>query len=122
MYYDPTKIRPRRDWVTVLQEPRCDYVGGIFMPVETGVEKVTEGTGVVIRVGGGKKIDNLCLKAGDRIVYRTYLKYANPIPAGLTWPDGKVKQHFLMSVDDIFAIVPEGLNIGVFSKPSGTNI
>jgi co-chaperonin GroES (HSP10) len=115
-YYDPTKIVPRRDWVLILADPRKEVLAsGLILPVETGVEKVTEGTGRILRVGPGVKNDRLNLCVGDRVIYRSYLKYANPITCRLQWEDGRTKEHFLICSDDLFAVIPEEMEVGVFS-------
>ena len=46
------------------------------------------------------------------------MKHANPIPNDEEWPSGAKKEYFLMSVDDIMAVIPEGLSVGVYSRPS----
>lgn len=108
---DPLKIRPRRDFVTVKADPRKEVTGGglYLPPSETGVEKVTERAGVILRIGTGDKIAQLGVKEGDRIVYRGFLKAANPIETD----DGS--EVFLMSVDDILAVVDTGVEVGCFS-------
>lgn len=117
MLYDPTAIRPKKDFAVVLAEPRkAQLSSGIFLPTaETGAEKVTEGAGRVIRVGPGKKGPALELKEGDRVVYRGFLKVANPVTTDETWPDGTPKEYFLMAIDDIMLVVPEDVDVGVYS-------
>jgi co-chaperonin GroES (HSP10) len=107
---DPLKVKPKRDFCSVKADPRKDAVGGIFLPVhETGVEKVTERAGTILRVGPGKG-EQLGLQAGNRIVYRGFLKHANPIETD----DGS--ECFLMSVDDVLAVLPEAsIEVGCFS-------
>lgn len=117
-----TDIRPRRDWVLVLQEPRKELVGHIFLPSDTGIEKVTESSGHIVRLGPGIKAEKLELKVGDRIIFRGYLKYANPVDHDERWGDGSKKEYFLMSLDDVFAVVPEDLNVGAFSGLSNPEI
>ena len=115
--YDPRKIRPRDGWVIVLADARkLELASGILLsPNESGVEKVTEGAGEVIRVGRGIKCETAGLEPGQRVVYRGYLKYANPIENDEVWPDGRKKTYFIMSMLDILAITPEGMEVGVFS-------
>lgn len=107
---DPHKIRPKRDWVVVKDDPRPNKTaGGIFLPgMETGVEKVKEGTGEVISVGPGEKNQALGLEPGQKICYRGFLKHANRI-------ETENDHYFFMASDDILGIVPEGVNVGVFS-------
>jgi co-chaperonin GroES (HSP10) len=114
--FDPTKVRPRDGWVVVLADQRRTKLdSGLLLPIETGVEKVTEGAGLLIRVGQGRKNHTLGLEAGQRVVYRGYLKYANPIPTEETWSDGEAKQYFVMSVDDLIGVMAPGVEVGVFS-------
>jgi co-chaperonin GroES (HSP10) len=111
---DPTKIRPKRDWVLVHCDPRKEMIGLIALPPsETGIEKVTERAGTVLAVGPGEKGKVLGLVKDDRIVFRGFLKHASPVPTD----DGE--EYFLMSIDDILAVVPVGVDVGVFSsRPS----
>lgn len=118
MSCDVRSIRPRRDWVLVRAEQRHKYVGDIFIPVETGVEKVTENAGTVLAVGPGDKAQALDLSPGTRIVYRTFLKHATPVESDETWPDGEKVECFLMAVDDIMAVVGKDVAVGVFGRPA----
>lgn len=118
---DPLKVRPRDGWVVVLADPRkTETDSGILLsPNESGIEKVTEGSGTLIRLGTGEENRNekLGLKKNDRIVYRGFLKHANPIPLDTDekWPNGQKKTYFIMSSDDILGVMPEGVEVGVFS-------
>ena len=117
MNYNPLTVRPKKDFVTVLAEPRKELLdSGIFLPSsETGAEKVMEGAGEVIRIGPGKKAPAVEINVGDRVLYRGFLKYANPIVTEETWPDGTSKQYFLMAVDDILSVIPADVSVGIFS-------
>lgn len=111
--YDPHKLRPvKEDWVIVLNDKRrTQTAGGIILTEEeTGIEKVTEGAGTIIRVGKGPKIDAEKLKEGDRIVYRSYLRIPNRIPT-----ENREDEYFFMAVDDIMAVIQPGVEVGVFS-------
>lgn len=115
--FDPQKVRPRDGWCVVLSDPRRTKLdSGIHLPNhETGAEKVTEGAGVVIRVGKGDKNFALGLEEGQRIVYRAFLKYANPIPTEEKWDSGESKQYFIINSDDLLIILPPGVDVGVYS-------
>ncbi len=116
MSYDPLKIRPNRNFILVLMDQRKEKVGSIILPgQETGVEKVTEGAGTIIRVGSADAQHKLGLEEGMRIVYRSFLKHANPVDTDEVWGDGSHKEYFLMSSDDVIAIIPPGMEVGVFS-------
>jgi co-chaperonin GroES (HSP10) len=110
--YDPSKIRPRRDFCLVKTPPRAEKVGSLFLPgQELGMERVTEREGTVTAIGPGEKAATIGLNVGDRIVYRGFLKVANPVPT-----DEK-EEYFLMAIDDVLIIIPSDSNIeiGCFS-------
>lgn len=115
--YHPKQVRPRDGWVIVLADKReTKLQSGIFLPNhETGVEKVCEGAGRLIRVGGGDKNGILNLEAGQRVLYRGFLKWANPIETEEKWDDGQTKQYFIMNVDDVFAVIDDNTQVGIFS-------
>lgn len=117
---NPLTVKPRRDWVMVLEAPRKTLVSGIHLPAsETGVEKVTEKAGQVIRLGPGDKSGRIGLKEGDRIVYRGFLKHHMPLESEERWEDGSPKCYFLMDVADVMAVVSGDLDVGAFSsRPS----
>lgn len=118
MSFNPRSVRPRRNWVLVLDDQRKEVLSsGIALPTfEVGVEKVTQGCGEIIRVGQGEKTSALGLEPGQRIVFRSHLKYANPIETDEVWGDGKTKKrYFLMACEDVIAIIPPGMEVGVFS-------
>jgi co-chaperonin GroES (HSP10) len=120
MSYDPTKIRPKGGWVSVLAKPRAEKLeSGLFLPTaETGVEKVTESEGTIIRVGINERTKVMGLEPGQRIFYRGYLKYPNALETDEKWPNGQKKEYFFMAADDIFGEVAPGVEIGVFSSPN----
>jgi co-chaperonin GroES (HSP10) len=122
--YDPTTVRPNKDFVSVLMEERkIQLDSGIYLPGhETGAEKVTEGAGTIVRIGRGELNEKLGLVPGMRILLRSYLKYANKIETEETWPSGEKKEYFLMSAKDIMAILPVDVNVGVYSRPAMTSI
>lgn len=120
--YDAHKIRVRDGWVVILHDERQAVLdSGIFLPTETGAEKVTEGAGTLIRVGEGKKNAALELHVGDRVCYRSYLRVANAIPNEEIWPSGAKKEYFIMNVDDLLGVMPMGTKVGVFSRPAMTS-
>lgn len=115
--YNASKIRPRRNWVIVLADQRKSRLAsGIYVsPNESGAEKVTEACGTVVRVGPGEKNEACGLQNGDRIVYRSYFKYANTIETGERWDDGTEKSYFFMATDDVMGVVSPGVEVGVLS-------
>lgn len=114
---NPHKITPRRDWILVLEDRRPEKVGSVLLPGnETRGEKITDSAGRVVAIGGGEMIPVLKLAVGDRVIYRGFLKTARPIPDhGETWEDGSNKEYFLIMAQDIMAVIPEGMTVGVFS-------
>jgi co-chaperonin GroES (HSP10) len=114
---DISKVRPRRDWLLVLADARRDKTAsGLLLPGhETGVEKVTEGAGLVISVGPGEKNRVLGLEKGVRIVFRSFIKHANRLPVEESWDSGEQKIYFLMSSDDAIGVMAPGVDVGVFS-------
>jgi co-chaperonin GroES (HSP10) len=116
--YDPTKLRVKDGWISILADERATKVGLIELPFVTSVEKVTEGMATVIRCGVGKKNETIGIQSGDRIAYRSYLKYANPIETDEKWPSGTPKEYAIVSVDSVIAILDPGAVVGVFSSPA----
>ena len=113
---DIHKLRPKEGWVLVLDEQRrSTTAGGIVVPMVTGAEKVTEGSGTLVAVGNGKKNHTLGLEKGMRIIYRSFLKFAHRLETEEKWPDGEGKHYFLMSADDVFGIIAPGVEVGVLS-------
>lgn len=114
---NPSKLRPKRDWVLVLDDQRKTTLSsGLIIPgVETGIEKVMEWSGTIIRLGPGEKADKLNLCNGMRIMYRGFLKHANRVESEEKWEDGSPKHYFLMSIDDIVAEIGEEVEVGYFS-------
>jgi co-chaperonin GroES (HSP10) len=106
-------------------EERKDFLSdvGLFIaPNETGAEKVTEGVAVIIRFGPGDKRAQLDLAEGQRVCIRSYFKYANVVPTEETWPSGRPKEYFLMALDDVLALVPSGVDVGVYSRPAMSSV
>ena len=116
--YKPSQIRPNRDWVLVLDDERREVLAsGLILAEVTGAEKVTEGTGTLVRIGPGDLNGALGISPGDRVVYRSYLKYANPIDTDERWlsSTGSKKRYFLMSCKDLMGVVEPGVEVGVYS-------
>lgn len=108
---NPEKIRPLDGWCVVKVEQRPENIRGILLPVaETTAEKLDKGAGSIVRIGSGKKNDPLGLTAGARIVFRSFLKHANPVES-----DGGGK-YFLIATSDILGEIAQGIDVGVYSK------
>jgi co-chaperonin GroES (HSP10) len=110
---DPTKVRPKRDWCLVCCDKRQEMIGGIHLPVrEVGAEIVMEKAGTVTAVGPGDKAPQLGIVPGARIIFRGFIKHAQPLETdtGL--------DYFLMAVDDIIGITEGDVSVGAFSRPA----
>ena len=118
--YLPEHVRVKDGWITVLADPRKTKTesGILLAPNETGVEKVTEGMGVIVRVGPGERNVKIGLEKGMRIFYRGFLKHANPIESEERWGkpyEDQKKMYFIMNSDDVLGILAPGVEVGVFS-------
>lgn len=122
---DPLKIKPRRDWCLVLDDARADTVAGglIALPnFDTKEERLTEGVGTITGVGDGARNEALKLESGMRVVYRSYLKYANTIETEEKWGNGSRKKYFLIDTNDLIGIVDPDTSVGVFSSPASHSV
>ncbi len=123
--YTPKQVRPLRDMVLLLAEQRKNVLAsGLFLPAkETGIEKVTELAGSVVRVGDSDFIKNMRLEAGQRVLFRGFLKHAIPLETDEVWEDGSPKAYFFIDAKDIMGVVSDDAHIGVFSgRPSNPHI
>lgn len=130
--HDPYVIRPKRGWVIIRHDKRKTRLSsGLILEEETNAEKLHEGSGVIIRLGRGPRIEASGLKEGDRVMYRTYLRHAVPIEADLYWPvSGNSEQRlqeepqkmkfFFMSIDDITAVIDSDVEVGAISERKAT--
>ena len=109
----PTLIKPLPNWCVVRTEQRDEkLVSGIIVPMETGAEKVREGSGVLACVRSGAREVTMGLHPGQRIVYRTYLKYVHSLP-------GKDGEKFcILNIDDILGVIGHGVSVGALSRPA----
>lgn len=113
------QFRPRKNWVVVCGDPRVKKTkGGIILTEAiTGVERVMEGSGTLLKVGPEveEKLGT-ALKSGERIVYRGFLKDATFQEFE---PDtelhGEPCPVFLLKSDDIIGVLEPGVQVGFFS-------
>lgn len=108
---DPAKIRPADKWVVVTPSGENRMVGGlIHLPdYKVNLEKLSQGTGVIVRKGKGRKNDSVAVNVGDTVAYRSYLDILHPIEDSTS---------FLVHIDDILGVVSPGIEVGVFSRPA----
>lgn len=104
-------FRPIRDGVLIKADERVKKTkGGIILTdALTKVERVMEGTGVVLKVGPDVHEDDL--KVGERVCYRGFLKDVHrnafePI---------KGCDVFLLKFDDVLMVIPDSIEMGAFS-------
>ncbi len=106
--------RPWRDWLFVKADPRVKKTaGGIHLPDQiVAVERLMEGTGRVLKVGGyvEKRIGTL-IREGDRICFRGFLKDA--FHEFLEEDGCRV---FMMKADDIMALLDDDVQMGAFNE------
>jgi co-chaperonin GroES (HSP10) len=114
---DPHKVHPIGEWAVVLAEPRKKVVGGglILTDELTNMERVEGGAGTVINVGTSEKFKTLDLVQGSRVLYRGFLKYANPIETDEKWSDGEKKHYFLIKLADIISVLGPEVDVGAYS-------
>ena len=115
---DPFKIRPKRDWLIVLDDQRKDGLSsGILLPMTPTAERLSQKSGTVISVGPGAKNEAAGLRPYQRVAYRFHLSYAQPLPLEETWPDGEKKQYFFIASDDILMALDSTTEVGFLSEP-----
>ena len=104
-------FRPLREWVTVKADSRVKKTqGGLILTDElTKIERVMEGTGVVLRCGPKAARD---IEPGERICYRGFLKDAFH---QVFEREEDNCQIFLLDVKDILMAIPPGLDMGEWS-------
>lgn len=115
MICNPYDFRPRREMCVVSTSPRKGVSsGGILLPVETHAEKLGQGIGTVAAVSETcARTKSLGLKVGDLVVYRDFLKVANPLEV-----DSKVhgdQRFFVLHINDILGVSDGTADIGVLS-------
>lgn len=105
------RFKPRNKWVLVKSDPRVKQTrGGIFLTdAITQIERVMEGTGRILKIGDeAKEKAGIPLGAGDRIVFRGFLKDAfqefERDEDGLTV--------FLLRIEDVLAVIDDNVHMG----------
>lgn len=106
-----TNIKPTRSMVLVKRDGDVRKFGSILLPdAKTGLEKVSESSGVVQAVPSEYWIEDRrvsCdLSVGDRILFRAFLAEQNVVDDDL----------FLLHHADILAIIPGDVEVGVYSE------
>lgn len=112
---DWKQVSPLKKWLTVKTDPRVKKTkGGIELPDQLlAVERVMEGTGVVLKAGS--KVSEACgydIETGTRVVFRGFLKDASAMEF-LRHEDGC--SVFLLRAEDILAVIDDSVQLGAFS-------
>jgi co-chaperonin GroES (HSP10) len=105
-----TNIRPARNFVLVKKDGKIRKFKSILLPeYESGLEKVSESSGIVQAVSGDYWIEqrrvDCPVHAGDRILFRGFLSENNVVGEDL----------FLLHHTDILAIIPHDMEVGPIS-------
>ena len=87
--------------------------GGIHLPdQQVKAERVMEGTGRVLKIGDRVNTDaTYALEPGMRVVFRGFLKDAS----GTVFDRIDDREVFMLSAEDVLAVVEEGVVLGAFS-------
>lgn len=111
------KFRPINKWVVVKSDARVKQTkGGIILTdKQLGVERVMEGTGVILKAGNNEDIrkvtGGVALEPGMRICFRGFLKDAfhefEPDEDGLLI--------FMLRAEDVMALIDKSVTMGAFS-------
>ncbi len=106
----PKHVHPYGHWVLVKADPRVKKTsGGIHLPDKlVGVERVMEGTGVVLRVG--KKVKDV--RPEDHVAFRGFLK---DVTAGMIGQEDGCDV-FLIREEDLLAVIGKNVTMGAFSS------
>lgn len=108
------QFRPFGKWLVVKADPRVKKTkGGILLTESiTGVERVMEGTGQVLKIGPDvNKTIGYGMEIGMRICYRGFLKdaFAEFLREEDNCPI------FLLRAEDIMAVIDDSVQMGAFS-------
>jgi co-chaperonin GroES (HSP10) len=107
--------RPYGKWIFVKADPRVKKTaGGIYLTDEiTGIERVMEGTGKVLKIGPEvEKTVGYKVAEGDRIVFRGFLK-----DAFHEFKDEDECRVFMLRAEDVIALIGDDVSMGAFSSP-----
>lgn len=107
-------FKPLNTWVLIKADPRVKKTaGGIFLPDQlTQVERVMEGTGTLLKVGGRAiELAGFFVRPGDRICYRGFLKDAYSY--AFEEEDGCAI--FPLDARDILARIGSDVSMGAYS-------
>lgn len=114
MTINPKKFNPIGKWLLVHADPRVKQSkGGIHLPdKQVKVERTMEGSGRILKIGGRVNKDaTYALEPGMRVVFRGFLKDAS----GAVFDKIDDREVFMLAVEDVLAVIDEGVEVGAFS-------
>ena len=108
-------LRPIKKWVLVKADPRVKKTKGGLHLTEglTHVEKMMEGTGILLKVGGDvEKTVSFKLEPGMRVCFRGFLKDASSMEF---YPHEDGCAVFMLRAEDVLAVIDPEVVMGAFS-------
>ena len=112
------KVKPLNSFVLVRPEVRARRYGSIIIgDHDLGIEKVCEGTGIIVNmpdelwpksVEAKKPVQEPPFKIGDRVLYRAFLADAHIVEH-----DGEDAS--LIHFEDLMAVVDKSVDVGALS-------
>ena len=116
--FQPWELRPTKpDFAVVLQEARKWRTrAGLIIQSETNFEKLHEGAGVIVRIKFGPIAKAEGLGVGTRIMYRTYLRHITRLDSKDLDVNGEPREYFLLSLDDVLAVLEPEVEVGLLSE------
>ena len=118
----PEQIQPMPGWVLCRAlSPRAESAGGITLAKDFDKDTVSEGVAEVLHVGPpayvGKKAKTpteLGVTKGDKVLYRGFLRHAQPCGTLLGGP--KPSSFFLLNYRDILAVLEGNGSAGFYDE------
>ena len=109
-----TRIRPMPGWVvckTLKHDEKT--AGGLYVPTSIDENVQSEGVAEVLEVTP-KKGAPTPFSAGDKIIYRGFLRFVNQI--GDLFDSHRGCEYFLLNIDDALAVVDGPCKIGLYGE------
>jgi co-chaperonin GroES (HSP10) len=104
-------VRAYGEWVLVKADPRVKQTpGGLVLTEElTQIEKLMEGTGRILSIGGRARNIVSDIEPGDRVCYRGFLKDAHKVD--------KIEgcDVFIIHCKDLLMVIDDEIAMGAFS-------
>ncbi len=108
---DVQQIEPQGSWILIRPIPRKEKAGSLYIPIETGVEKVGHSIGEVLKIPSPlyknqtskAQIKDPGFVVGDHVLYRDYLKNIHEFFSE------SGERYCLMCWEDFIAVVDKDL-------------